>query len=426
MSDSQNNDLAADLELGNQSNRQRRFPAVFIRLLLMLSSTLLVLVAIEIVLFALSAEDGTLTFRGEEIVLDPKAQAGSEIRHLVDLYTQNRDSVVRIYDPIVGWRTRPGIERPMMTVSEAGFRGLRSVTEERPSCFRIVTFGDSFTFGAEVLDHEAWPYLLQSLLERAGLGNEVLNFGEGGYGTDQAYLRWTREGPLFQPDLVIFGLQPENAFRNLNVVRNLYFGSPLPFSKPRFVLHENQSLQLVNSPPVSPEGVWQAIENGSLLRHERYQSKSGRNWWANGRILALFRNQMYKNPRPCRVSGLFPETEAYRLMRALILRFRSEVIAGGTDFLVVHLPNKPSVNSMQPLAYEPLLEELAEDGVVVRPESQLRAIPPNDLWAGEGKGGHYSPLGNSIIAQFVANSIVSSKVASEPDRMSRPAPSFAK
>ena len=56
-------------------------------------------------------------------------------------------------------------------------------SELSPSCGSA--FGDSMTHGDEVTDDEAW---LHRLSER--LGCNVQNFGVGGYGLDQAALRY--------------------------------------------------------------------------------------------------------------------------------------------------------------------------------------------------------------------------------------------
>ena len=44
---------------------------------------------------------------------------------------------------------------------------------------------------------------LQHKLKDAGIRAEVLNFGVGAYGMDQAYLRWREQGKNFAPDIVI-------------------------------------------------------------------------------------------------------------------------------------------------------------------------------------------------------------------------------
>ena len=72
-------------------------------------------------------------------------------------------------------------------------------------------------------------------LNQAGIRAEALNFGVSIYGMDQAFLRWQNAGRGYAPDIVIFGFQPENLNRNVNIFSTLYYGWNI-FSKPRFVL----------------------------------------------------------------------------------------------------------------------------------------------------------------------------------------------
>ena len=160
-------------------------------------------------------------------------------------------------DPALGWTHRAGgrsrgglyqadtaglrVERAGTTVTRAG----------RVGTARIAVFGDSFVHGDEVAFPDTWAATLETALD-ADRPTEVLNFGVGGYGTDQALLRWRTLGHHYTPDLVLVGLQPENVNRNLNLVRALYLPTTgIPFSKPRFVLRDG-ALTAVNLPAIAP------------------------------------------------------------------------------------------------------------------------------------------------------------------------------
>ena len=113
-----------------------------------------------------------------------------------------------VYHPTRGWALRPSISRAVAfgnkTLS-SNSRGLRGSSEheyeKRPGTLRILTFGDSFTFGDEVSDDETWTYFLEKLLP----GSEVINFGVHGYGHDQMLLYLREEGIKYRPDIVILG-----------------------------------------------------------------------------------------------------------------------------------------------------------------------------------------------------------------------------
>lgn len=57
------------------------------------------------------------------------------------------------------------------------------------------TFGDSYTFGSEVAEHQTFQSKLAGILQA-----DVFNFGVGAYGTDQALLRFRRDFPKLRTD----------------------------------------------------------------------------------------------------------------------------------------------------------------------------------------------------------------------------------
>ena len=129
----------------------------------------------------------------------------------------SRDHSDSLYDPSLGW-----VEGPTSITGDANIDPKNSI--------RIAAFGDSFTERSGI----------QKLaLEREGL--EVVNFGVGGYGLDQSYLRYLRDGATSDFDIVLIGFMTENSNRNLNVFRHFY----LPFrgaifSKPRFRIKDGE------------------------------------------------------------------------------------------------------------------------------------------------------------------------------------------
>lgn len=68
---------------------------------------------------------------------------------------------------------------------------------------RILTLGDSCTFGVGVNDEETWPAQLQKLFDETGIPVEVINAGVPGYTAFQGKLFLEKFGLKMQPDLVI-------------------------------------------------------------------------------------------------------------------------------------------------------------------------------------------------------------------------------
>ena len=97
--------------------------------------------------------------------------------------------------------------------------------------------------GDEVSDSETWEFAL----ERAHPSWSVINYGVGGYGPDQAYLRYKATAASPRADLVIIGYMTENIQRVTNVFRPFYYSNTeLPFSKPRYKIGQNKLVLIPN------------------------------------------------------------------------------------------------------------------------------------------------------------------------------------
>ena len=75
-----------------------------------------------------------------------------------------------------------------LTISTTQANGARTMLMYKDKPCRINTYGDSFTQCQQVSDGESWQEYLA-----AHLGEPIRNFGVGGYGVYQAYLRLLRE-----------------------------------------------------------------------------------------------------------------------------------------------------------------------------------------------------------------------------------------
>jgi hypothetical protein len=121
------------------------------------------------------------------------------------------------YLPDVGW--------------EAYTRGKRSSPGLTQTCG--AAFGDSFTHGDEVEASQSWPFILS-----AYLGCNIDNFGVGGFGLDQSYLKYLKYRP--QPgQVVIIGLYQEMLRRNFAASWRFYASHPNTLPKPFFRLGES-------------------------------------------------------------------------------------------------------------------------------------------------------------------------------------------
>src|SRR5262249_43351639 len=112
-----------------------------------------------------------------------------------------------VFDAELGWVARKSFraanlfgEGRSLTTNARGFRGAREVDDEIPAGrYRIVCVGDSFTLGYGVGDESTY----EAYLERALPALETVNMGQGGYGVDQAYLWYLRDGRSLHADLLL-------------------------------------------------------------------------------------------------------------------------------------------------------------------------------------------------------------------------------
>jgi len=74
---------------------------------------------------------------------------------------------------------------------------------------RIICAGDSFTVGEGVGNKDTWCYLLAKLEPSF----ETVNLGQGGFGLDQIYLRYKRDGLKFEHQILIFAFIANDLIR---------------------------------------------------------------------------------------------------------------------------------------------------------------------------------------------------------------------
>lgn len=169
--------------------------------------------------------------------------------------TQSYTRYLEVRDVKLGW----GPSRAKIAADGTRIDPAFSVTSQ--PCISL--FGDSFTWSEEVDDSAAWAALLGSRIKC-----RVANYGAGGYGTDQAYLRFLSLPPV--GGVVFLNHLSENILRNVNQYRNLLYPGPEFNFKPRFV-HQNGANVLVPMPDVAPHDIKDFLANPArYLRNEYF------------------------------------------------------------------------------------------------------------------------------------------------------------
>lgn len=353
--------------------------------------------------------NGQFVFRNSK--LPPYMLPLGDLNVHLQTYFEDIDKLTVIPDPETGWTYRPNSLRQNgeFTINSAGLRARREYSLQPPTdSLRIALFGDSFVAGDEVTDQETWGWQLEQKLIQKGLRTEVLNFGVGGFGMGQAFLRWQSLGKGFDPDIVIFVFQAENLDRNVNVFRLLYPQRGLVYSKARFTLEDGR-LTLLNSPALPPEKlqeVFEAFDSHPLAEFEAYYS--GREYpsplWKVSKLAGLAHVTLNRRT-PAQVYG--PDSERGQLGKAIAEAFAADVIESGAAFIVLHLPRFDHLRAFHAGKSAPwqfLLDHFDQSYHFINAEDFLGVEYTDNAYYQPGN--HYGPEIHAIIAEAVSEELV--------------------
>lgn len=323
-----------------------------------------------------------------------------------------------ILDTLVGWRYRPGYRSDRDTTNSAGMRASREYAAQRPdTVLRVAAFGDSFVYSVDVSNNESWSHLV----EQQYPGLEILNYGVGGYGTDQAFLLFLREGMRYSPDYVLIGFAPVNLRRVVSVYRRFLSTDEYPLAKPRFALLGDTALRLLPNPLPHREDIMRLSATPDVVLRElgasdawydaaRYEF-TALDWSASFRLaravgMASWRKCCWSE-RPLHDGQFRVESEAYRVQLALLKAFADSVRARGAKPIIVFFPDRDSavwLAESSRAVYAPLRDALERDSVapVVDLWHAFAALPSERRSeALIASGGHYSAAGDSTIADWI-------------------------
>ena len=130
-----------------------------------------------------------------------------------------------LFDPELGYVFKNLIGRDGMDAARVMYSfepdGARRIVNYRNVPCRINTYGDSFTQGNQVSDGETWQEALA-----AHFGEPIRNYGVGGHGVYQAYLRMKRmeSGPSSARH-VILNIWEDDHYRNIMASHWLHLGN---------------------------------------------------------------------------------------------------------------------------------------------------------------------------------------------------------
>jgi lysophospholipase L1-like esterase len=268
-----------------------------------------------------------------------------------------RGSIIR-FDPWLGWAKPPLAEawlhRPEyhvhLQINAHGLRGPDRDYPKPPGTRRILLLGDSFTEGFTVREEATTRAVLEKALRGSGCGEwEVINAGTMGYGTDQEYLFYQREGRRYEPDIVVVMF----FYNDLN-------GNLTSDAKPWFTV-EADRFEVHGSPLQSPRG-------GEWIRRPEPRQPRSRPWRGSMALRLLTERTGQGNPALHRLlarAGLVEPARAvempadfwpfgpghrhevaemWRRTEAILAALRAEVEATPARFAVFYVPDETEID----------------------------------------------------------------------------------
>ncbi|MFZ5452666.1 MAG: hypothetical protein ACOZF2_12495 [Thermodesulfobacteriota bacterium] len=358
------------------------------------------LVAISLLLFLIFLE--TLSF-GVGVFL---SRYGKIYRpHVTESYA----TYAARLNPLLGWPSTAAIGSVNLDSTGSRINPAYPDPASHPNCVSI--YGDSFAWSDEVDAVHAWGNVLSKLLKC-----RVANFGIGGYGTDQAYLRFktNRRDPA---RIVIMVFSSDNIRRHVNRVRNFIIPGPQLGTKPRFLLDAAGQLQLIPLPKFNLADYDAFIKAPSpYLSHEFFLpgGPSGIQALRFPYTLALLKSapllfSRWRQGTP-QYFDFFKRNHpsgALDLTLAIMQAFHREAAARGKVSLIVLVPTFYDQLYFQKhgrWVYQEMLDYLGREkinylnlgpGIL----AYLGSRYPGDIF--QGPGGHFTEEGYKLMAQLV-------------------------
>jgi hypothetical protein len=197
---------------------------------------------------------------------------------------------------------------------------------------RMLVLGDSYVWGYGVDQERVFtdPNVHQS-------GKELINFGVSGYGTDQEYLFYLREGALFEVDEVVLAFTPYNDVEN-NLAPEQYdkLKPYFTLSDHRLILHHDHVRE--NKFQSAVDWVW---SHSRVVNFLDKSYRTFRNWWF---VRYAEKGVAFPNTGILNAAAVsLKDREGIQLTMRIIEDLRNAVQSKGARFSVVFIPYKPHI-----------------------------------------------------------------------------------
>ena len=291
------------------------------------------------------------------------------------------------YDPELGWINKASFRNDEMygpglylQTNSQRFRSTRDFEQQPPAGkVRAVCTGDSFTLGFGVSNDNTWC----ELLSRRDPRFETVNMGQGGYGVDQAYLWYRRDGLALEHDVLIFAFIAEDFTR---MMQKTFQGYPKP------VLSVQGGVPVVAEAPASRLTL--------ILPSLRQRSKR----LGKLRVMQLW--QSVFEPKPGTDQRVMTDQQARELTLSMIEDLKARLLARDKALLVVLLPVVDDYSTKRTDGLRDFLKtELGRRQIrFLDLVSALRNEPGDRV--SQLFRDHYNELGNSWVAEHLYPALI--------------------
>ena len=296
------------------------------------------------------------------------------------------------YDSGLGWIAKPNVVLPDFWKKGVGIRTNDQRFRETahiapavaPGRLRVICSGDSFTFGDGVNNADTWCDQLAVRDPRI----EPVNLGQGGYGTDQAYLRFLRDASGLQYQVHLFAFINDDLHR---MQSNTFLG----FGKP--VLSVVNGTVVVGNVPVPRLATSHAWLNA--IPRALLEMRTG-----------VFVQRVLHRFMPVPPVGAGKDAETRAVLRAMFADLKRVNQQKGSTLFLVYLPTLDELGGVNP--WSGFVAEAARDEQIplvdivsaFRSRTDARSLFLYETTAAS----HYNVAGHAFVADEIAKAISAS------------------
>ena len=331
------------------------------------------------------------------------------------------------FDKKLGWKRKSnttgfdkvGKKKIKFSIDKNGYRKLKY--KKKPL---VVSFGGSYVFGRQVKDEETW----QEQISKKNNFN-ILNYGVGNYGTDQALLYYQSKKFNKQTKLAILGIVPEHISRIQSEWKHFSeFGNIHGF-KPKFEFKKNK-LQLKenilnkNTTIKDLNKIIKKIQKTDRFFKDRflkslfkfpYLLNFIRNF--NFNIKVIFTFFKYKKNSQIKKDlfldyvidknindshKLFLENYSQKLFLEIFKKFKLEAIKNKHKSMVVVFPMMQDIKKNSNINYINYFNDIASKEIkILDLTNEIKKLDFKKLYVNKINGSHFNKYGNKIVSKKI-------------------------